>query len=528
MQLPGSSIPLAAAGLLAWAAQKLVGFVCFMEASEGFSRKFGRRKLSEKDIAMGKVKKLSGNNSQHRSMESSPSFQIMRSRSDSYEMGKSLRDKCPRRAHASWRAPDNRPDLLELMEEANKGRIPELIPVRHGRMLQTPFTFYRGAALNMAADLANTPATGLRVQACGDAHLLNFGAFATPERRVVFDVNDLDETLPAPWEWDVKRLAASFVLASRNNGHSEDAARDAALACARSYRERMAEFRGMRALDVWYASIDVEKDLIPRIQDEETRKRNLKRLAKARGRSVLEHEFPELVHPGGLTPTIKENPPVIYHWREHGHQELMASVQKAFAAYRETLSEHRRLLLDRFKLVDFAIKVVGVGSVGTLCAVMLLMAGHQDPLFLQVKQARPSVLEAYAGKSAHANHGQRVVEGCQLMQSASDLFLGWTEGQQGRHFYIRQLKDMKIKVLVEVFTPSVMQQYAEFCGWCLARAHARSGEPGKISGYLGKSDQFDEAVADFSIAYADQSERDHEVLMKAVRAGKLEVFIEQA
>jgi len=440
-------------------------------------------------------------------------------------MGKSLRDKCPRHDHAVWQAPDNRPDPLALIEESDKGRIPQLVPVRHGRMLQSPFSFYRGAALNMAADLACTPTTGIRVQACGDCHLLNFGAFATPERRVIFDINDLDETLPAPWEWDVKRLAASFVLACRNNGFSEDEARDAVLCCVRSYRERMAEYSDMRVLDVWYASIDVE-DLIPTIQDEEARERMQDRLAKARERSVLEHEFPELVTTAGLTPAIKENPPLIYHWREKGHEEMWANFQRAFAGYRETIQEDRRLLLDRFKLMDMAIKVVGVGSVGTACGIILLMASEHDPLFLQFKQAGPSVLEAYAGKSLHSNHGQRVVHGCRMMQSASDLFLGWTEGELGRQFYVRQLKDMKIKPMVEVFTPGVMLQYAELCGWTLAHAHARSGEPTKISGYLGKSDKFDEAITDFSIAYADQSERDHDVLMKAVRAGKLEVFIE--
>jgi uncharacterized protein (DUF2252 family) len=393
-------------------------------------------------------------------------------------------------------------------------------------MLQSPFTWYRGAALNMAADLAATPASGLRVQACGDCHLLNFGAFATPERRVVFDINDLDETLPAPWEWDVKRLASSFVLACRNNGFSQDCARDAALACVRNYRQRMAEFAEMRALDIWYAFIDA-RQLIPTIRDAEARNRARRRLDKACDRSVLEHDFPELAHATGLTPSIREAPPLIFHMREQGHEEQMALVQKAFAEYRDTLPEHRRLLLDRFKLMDIAIKVVGVGSVGTFCGILLLMAREEDPLFLQVKQARASVLEAYAGASEYANHGQRVVIGCQLMQSASDLFLGWTEGREGRHFYVRQLRDTKIKMLVEVFSPSVMIQYAELCGWTLARAHARSGEPAKISGYLGKNDVFDEAVADFATAYADQSERDHAVFMKAVRAGKLEVFIER-
>jgi uncharacterized protein (DUF2252 family) len=444
-----------------------------------------------------------------------------------YAMGKSLRVKCSRQSHAGWQAPANRPDPLSLLEASSKGRIPQLIPIRYGRMLQSPFTFYRGAALSMAADLAGTPASGLRVQACGDCHLLNFGVFATPERRVVFDINDLDETLPAPWEWDVKRLAASVVLACRSNGFNKASARDAALACVRSYRERMAEFSAMRTLDVWYASIDVEKDVLPALKDKEAAKRAQQRLAKGRAPSVPEHDFPELVTTAGQAPSIKDHLPLIYHWREQGHEEVAANVRKSFARYRETLPEHRRLLLDRFKVADFAIKVVGVGSVGTMCAVMLLLASEHDPLFLQVKEAGPSVLEAYAGKSAHPNHGQRIVVGYQLMQSASDLFLGWGHGDQGRHFYIRQLKDMKIKVLVEVFTPSVMLQYAEFCGWTLARAHARSGAPAKISGYLGKSDAFDQAIAAFASAYADQSERDHAILMKAVRAGRLEVQMEQ-
>lgn len=440
-------------------------------------------------------------------------------------MGKSLRDRCPRVSHAAWEPAANRLDPITMMLESSKGRIPELIPVRHGRMLQTPFTFYRGAALNMAADLAGTPATSLRVQACGDCHLLNFGGFATPERRVIFDINDLDETLPAPWEWDVKRLAVSFVLAARNNGCREDVARDAALACVRSYRQHMAEYSEMSALEVWYARIEFE-NLVKAIRDRDARKRARKRMEKARQRNVREHDFPQLVATEGATPTIKDNPPLIYHWRERGHEEYSANIQDAFARYRDTLQEDRRVLLDRFQAMDVAIKVVGVGSVGTLCAVMLLMAGTHDPLFLQIKEARASVLEPYAGKRVYPNHGQRVVHGCRLMQSASDLFLGWTHGDLGRHFYFRQLKDVKIKMQVELFTPSVLLQYAELCGWTLARAHARSGEPAKISGYLGKSDAFDRAVAAFSIAYADQSEQDHAVLVKAVREGRLEVFVE--
>lgn len=461
------------------------------------------------------------------SIETSPSLKAHPTLEELDALGKSLRDTCPREAHGAWKPAPDRPDPIFLMQESNKGRMPQLVPIRHGRMLKSPFTFFRGAALNMAADLAGTPTTGIRVQACGDCHLMNFGSYATPERRVIFDINDLDETLPAPWEWDVKRLAASFVLACRDNGFSEDVGRDSVLTCVRSYRERMAEYADMHVLDVWYAYMDVE-DLISRIRDEEAGRRLQKRLAKARERSVAEHDFPQLATVAGLAPAIKDNPPLIFHPREKGHEEQFASVRRAFARYRETLQEDRRILLDRFKLMDFAYKVVGVGSVGTFCGILLLMASEHDPLFLQFKQARPSVLEAYAGKSLHANHGQRIVHGCRMMQSASDIFLGWTEGEEGRQFYVRQLKDMKLKPLVEIFTPSVMRQYAELCGWTLAHAHARSGEPpAKISGYLGKSGKFDEAIADFAAAYADQSEKDHEVLVQAVRAGKLEVFIEE-
>lgn len=446
------------------------------------------------------------------------------SRDELLAMGKNLRDKCLRASHAVWEPVSNRANPVAMLEQSNQGRMKHLIPIRHGRMLQSPFAFYRGAALNMAADLAGTPASGIRVQACGDCHLLNFGAFATPERRVIFDINDLDETLPAPWEWDVKRLAASFVLACRENGFDEDDAREAVLSCVRSYREHMREFSKMSALEVWYDSIDIDK-VVATIKDEETVERMQKRLEKARERSVAEHDFPQLATTAGLAPTIKDNPPLIFHPQDRERDEMMSSIRHYFAQYRETLPESRRLLLDRFHLMDAALKVVGVGSVGTYCAILLLMASEDDPLFLQVKQARPSVLEAYAGKSRHANDGQRIVHGCRVMQSASDIFLGWLEGEANRHFYVRQLRDMKIKPMVEVFTAAVMLEYAELCGWALARAHARSGEPTKISGYLGKSDSFEEAIADFSIAYADQTERDYEVLRKAVRAGKLEVEI---
>jgi uncharacterized protein (DUF2252 family) len=448
-------------------------------------------------------------------------------RTELYERGRLLREKCPRRAHATWRRPADRAEPVHLLRESSAGRIPELVPLRYGRMLRSPFTFYRGAALNMAADLASTPVSGVRVQACGDCHLSNFGAFATPERRVVVDINDFDETLPAPWEWDVKRLAASFVLASRDNGHGHPRARDAALACVRAYRKRMAELSEMHVLDVWYESTDLEQ-VIPMVREAATRARARERFTKARARSVLEHDFPRLATTNGPAPTIKENPPLVFHPHERSQEAFLATVRRAFASYRESLPEHHRVLLDRYELVDIALKVVGVGSVGTRCSVMLMMAGEGDPLFLQVKEARPSVLERYWGKSAYRTHGQRVVMGQRRMQAASDLFLGWTEEFQHRDYYVRQLKDMKITPLVELFPPSVMIQYADLCGSILARAHARCSEPALISGYLGRSDKFDQAIADFALAYADQAERDHRALERAVRAGKLEVLLEAA
>ncbi len=447
------------------------------------------------------------------------------SRTELYAKGEQLRTKFPRGSHATWKAPDNRINPLTLIKESDKGRLPELIPIRHGRMLKSPFTFYRGAALNMAADLATTPATGARVQACGDAHLLNFGVYATPERRLVFDINDLDETLPAPWEWDLKRLAASFVLACRSNGLSDVDARDAALACARSYREHMAAFSQMRALDVWYASLDVES-ILPRIKNADTRKRFRHRLIKAQKHGVAEHEFPMLADTSSESLTIRDHPPLIYHWHELGKRDYASNIRDGFARYRNSLPDDRRVLLDRFEIKDMAVKVVGVGSVGTFCGIVLLMAAEDDPLFLQIKEANASVLEAYAGKSIYPNHGERVVRGCLLMQAASDLFLGWTEGKLGRQFYVRQLKDMKTKIMVELFGLTDMLQYAELCGFTLARAHARSGQSALISGYLGRSDSFDKAIAAFSVAYADQSEKDHAVLMKAVRKGDLDVETE--
>lgn len=434
--------------------------------------------------------------------------------------GKMLRKKCPRSSHAIWQAPPDRRDAVDVVEEANLGRLPELVPIRHGRMMLSPFTFYRGTALNMATDLATTPATGIRVQVCGDAHLGNFRLFATPEGRVIFDIHDLDETLPAPWEWDVKRLAASFVVASRNNNLSEQVAREAVLSCVRSYRKKMAEFGSMNVLDVWGASFEAET-LIKNFRSKRHRKHLAKRLAKVRERSAFEHDFPKLTS-GGKKPSIREHPPTIYHWRK---TEYLSA--KAFDSYRDTLPIYRRGVLNRFEPKDFAFKVVGVGSVGTACFVVLLMAGPTDPLFLQVKEARASVLEPYAGASIFPNNGQRVIMGHRLMQSSSDIFLGWTSGKTGRHYYVRQLRNAKIKFEIDRFDAAHMIQFAEYCGATLARAHARTGEPATISGYLGKSDIFDRSIADFSIAYADQAERDYESFVQAIHKGRLEASAEK-
>jgi uncharacterized protein (DUF2252 family) len=448
-----------------------------------------------------------------------------RSREERYAAGKALRDRVPRAQHSEWSPARSRRDPIDMMLESSKGRINELIPIRYGRMMVSPFTFYRGTANIMAADLASTPVSGLQAQLCGDCHVLNFNAFATPERRVIFDLADFDETMPGPWEWDVKRLAASFLLAARSNGFSAADQRDAAQACVRSYREHMAEYAGMSALEVWYSSVD-HTAVVEAARNETAAKRVKKRLKKAAARQVAHDDFPKLAAMEGRQYVIKDSPPLIYH---HPSLDLASNrkhIQGGFARYREALADDRKTLLDRYQLVDVSLKVVGIGSVGTFCVVMLMMAGPDDPMFLQVKEAGPSVLEPYVGKSIYPNHGQRVVMGQRLMQSASDIFLGWTHGRGGRHFYVRQLRDLKIKPLVEAWDPLAMVDAAGLCGWTLARAHARSGDPAMIAGYLGKSDRFDKAVTRFSVTYADQVERDYSAFMQAIHKGRIEVVRE--
>jgi hypothetical protein len=436
-----------------------------------------------------------------------------------------MRDAVPRNAHATWRAHAGRTDPLAILRAADATRQPDLVPLRYGRMLQTPFTFYRGSAGVMAADLAHTPATGIHVQACGDAHLMNFGGFATPERRLIFDVNDLDETLPAPWEWDVKRLVASVLLAARSNGLSDRDGRNAAVSCARSYRQTMRDFATMDVLETWYARLDEAAYLAMLPQSQKAILS--KRIAKATVRSSAELVFPKLVEQVGGQPRIHDTPPTIFHAEDSRGASYMDLMRDVLAKYRETLAEDRRVLLDRYQLVDVAIKVVGIGSVGTLCMVALMMSIAGHPFFLQVKEANASVLEAYAGRSAFTHHGERVVQGQRLMQPASDLFLGWATGPKGRHFYLRQLRDVKLSPLVETYNAGMLSIYGKACAWVLARAHAKADDPWTISGYLGRQDDFDEAMGRFALAYADQAERDHEVLAAAVRAGTIDVNLER-
>ncbi|MGH3278629.1 MAG: DUF2252 domain-containing protein [Trebonia sp.] len=471
--------------------------------------------------------------------------------------GSAARDAVPLSGHSGWHPAEDRPDPVGLLTEQNLTREPDLVPVRHGRMGVSPFTFYRGAARVMAADLKDTPTAGLGAQLCGDAHLSNFGLFASPERRLMFDLNDFDETLPGPFEFDVKRMAASFTIAARNNGFSAADARAVTATAVRAYREAMAEFARMRTMDVWYAHLD-EAELRSSISSardqlrpgkgakkqpkaarkaakEETRlaDRAQRRAMKTTERAHTRDSLQALSKLGELADDryrIVSQPPVVIPSRDLAASfglspdEVMPVIRDQFRAYRATLQPERRQLLERFEIVDVARKVVGVGSVGTRSFIVLLLGRDaRDPLFLQIKEATASVLEGYLPKSRYRNHGERVVQGQRLMQAASDIYLGWTKGVDvKRHFYWRQLRDMKGSVLVEAMIPLGMEFYAGICGWTLARAHARSGDPVAIAEYLGQTDAFDTSVTDFCERYADQNERDYQEFVAAVRSGRLE------
>jgi uncharacterized protein (DUF2252 family) len=446
----------------------------------------------------------------------------LRSRDAGLLAGKALRATLPRERHAVWRRPAKRRDPINVLRASNEGRLPELVPIRYGRMLRSPFTFLRGSAGLMASDLATTPTTGLRVQACGDCHLMNFGLFATPERNLVFDMNDFDETLPAPWEWDLKRLAVSFVVAARDNRHSEVEARDAAVECVRSYREHLRALTKMTPLQLWYDRLD-EQTLMAMAPDAEAKVRRKQYATKARQR-VAEYLLPKMTAESGGHLRLTDQPPVLFHPQQ---KDVMERAREALEDYRLSLAPPVRALFDRYRLEDMAVKVVGIGSVGTRCLVGLFVSADNQPLLLQFKEECPSVLAPYAGPSVYKNQGERVVMGQRLIQCTSDIFLGWTRGRAGFHFFGRQLRDMKFSLPVEGAVPKLLKRYAELCGWTLARAHAKSGDGATISGYLGKTDAFDQAIGRFAIAYADQNEKDHAALVAAVKTGRIEALVEE-
>ncbi len=446
--------------------------------------------------------------------------------------GKAARAEVPRSSHAAFERPPRRTDPIKLLERQAKSRVPELVPIRYGRMLLSPFTFYRGAALIMAGDLAKTPRSGLTVQCCGDAHLSNFGAFASPERRLVFDINDFDETLPGPWEWDIKRLAVSMLIAARDRGFRVKDQEQIVLDTVREYRTAMTGFAAMKNLQVWYAHLDIESTIRELASQVKPRiaKRAEKQIAKARTKDSMS-AFSKLTREVDGEARIVAQPPLIVPIDDlelgAGHDETFNLLHELLRSYRETLQDDRRVLLEEFRLADFARKVVGVGSVGTRAWIALMVGRDgQDPLFLQMKEAQSSVLEEFLPPSEHENHGHRVVAGQRLMQASSDIFLGWLRNEEGeggvpRDFYGRQLKDWKGSAEIERMVPEGMAQYGKLCGWTLARAHARSGDRIAIAAYLGKSDVFDRAILEFSEAYAEQNERDYNALAEAVESGRI-------
>ncbi|MFE0548014.1 DUF2252 domain-containing protein [Streptomyces pilosus] len=443
--------------------------------------------------------------------------------------GRSVRKRVPRSSHGSFEAAPGRRDPVDVIERQSATRLPELVPVRHGRMLESPFRFYRGAAAVMAGDLGSLPDTGLRVQLCGDAHLLNFRLLASPERRLVFDINDFDETHAGPFEWDVKRLAASVTIAGRANGFPAGAQNRAVRACVEAYRRRMREFAGMRTLDIWYAQDDADRlrELMASSMDREARRRTAEATGRARTRTHLQ-AFAKLTRPSAEGRRIAADPPLITPLRDLLDDPAAEerALREVLGGYAGSLSSERRHLLGRYHLVDVARKVVGVGSVGTRCWIVLLLGrDDDDPLLLQAKEAQESVLTPYTGGERHDNQGRRVVAGQRLIQTTSDILLGWTHavGLDGRprDFYVRQLRDWKGIARPETMDPELMALFARLCGASLARAHARSGDPVAIAAYLGRGDRFDRALTGFAQDYADRNERDFEALGAAVRSGRL-------
>ncbi len=435
--------------------------------------------------------------------------------------GKAKRETTPRSAHAAWKPPVNRADIVAILEESNQDRVQDLIPLRFARMLQSPLAFLRGSAAVMAADLAGLPATNIRVQSCGDCHLQNFGWFATPERNLIFDITDFDESRQAPWEWDVKRLVASVVLASRELKvpASKSSQEELARATAKSYREHLAEFETKSPLEMWYVRLD-SAELMKRFPEIGSRKRCEEILTAARQRTI-EQLLPKITQTVDNKLQFKDRPPLISHPTQF--DRFLTEIHGLIQQYRGTLSDERRVLLDRYRMVDVAYKVVGVGSVGLRCGIVLMLDPDGAALVLQIKEARASVLEKFVGKSERAHHGHRIVHGQRLMQAASDQFLGWANDSDGRSYYFRQLRDMKLSIGIDQMSMPDLEEYAQLCGWALARAHAKAGDASTISGYLGTGDAFDEALGKFGIAYADQSETDFKTLQLAAESGRIPV-----
>jgi len=441
------------------------------------------------------------------------------------ELGKKQRVTTPREAHAQSAPSKHRTDPIQLLIESEKGRMEKLIPIRYGRMLQSSFAFLRGSAAVMAEDLSNTPCSGIYVQCCGDCHLMNFGGYATPERNQVFDINDFDETLPAPFEWDVKRLAASIIVAGRFKKISDRDNQQAALSSVKLYSQKIREYAAMRQLELWYKRLD-EASIIEMFKLDRLFVKKVKNFAeRAKGHS---HEF---IYPGISAlkdgkRRILDNRPLIYHPAEI--EKSIESGYTFFDEYYQSLSDDRKSLLSRYKIEDIALKVVGVGSVGTRCLIGLFSASDEDAIVLQFKEGNRSVLEKYAGASEYINQGERIVNGQRLMQTVSDIFLGWTKSQDGTEFYVRQLRDMKASANIDNLTPHLLKQYGSLCGWALAKSHAKAGRSPEITGYIGKTDVFAQAVADFAVQYADRTEKDYALLKKAAKNKRIKVIYESS
>jgi len=450
-------------------------------------------------------------------------FDPKASKAERYTRGTMIRKKTPLASHQEWKPLKNRKNPVDILIQTSIGRVESLLPIRYRRMMESPFSFYRGAAAIMAADLAHTPVSGINLQLCGDCHLMNFGGYATPERKLVFDINDFDETFPGPWEWDIKRLATSFVIAGKWRKFSNKNCKEFAWNVADSYKRHMLEYSKLSALQIWYADLDFA-ELVELGHDKELKEFHQKRIKKAVEYTAHEKEFAKMTYLDGNRARIKDDPPLVFHPTGDLAKLIFKEGEAIHNRYIESLSEEKQVLLSRYALHDVAIKVVGVGSVGTLCGISLLMSATGEPIFLQFKEARKSVLEPFVKvKGKYSHQGERIVIGQKLMQSASDMFLGWTNDENNKFFYIRQLRDAKIKPILEVMKPKNMDEYAKACGWALARAHARSGDPSILSGYIGDTDDFADAISEFSVLYADQNESDYNAMLEAIKHGKLPI-----